>query len=76
VGVTDTSAVVNIDLATADVTDGRIIVVKDFSGGATAMNITVSTQAGELIDGAASQPIAANYGSLTLVCNGTNWYII
>ena len=76
IGIYDTSKVVDVVLSTADCVDGRTIIVKDFSGGATAMNITVSTEGGELIDGLANQPIAADWNSFTLVADGTSWGLI
>jgi hypothetical protein len=76
IGIYDTSKVVDVVLSTADCLDGRTIIVKDFSGGATAMNITVSGEGGELIDGLASQPIAANWNSFTLVSDSVAWYLI
>lgn len=77
VGVTDTAAARTITLvAAATAGDGAVLVVKDESGAAATNNITVDANAAELIDGAATKAINANYGSLTLVCNGTNWFVI
>jgi hypothetical protein len=73
-GVTDTSAARTITLATADVVDGRIIIIKDESGGATTNNITIVTEGSETIDGEASIAITADYGVLRLYSNGTNWF--
>lgn len=75
VAVTDTSAPRTITLATADVEDGRVIIVKDESGGAAANNITVATQGAETIDGAATQTISANYGALRIYSDGSNWFL-
>jgi hypothetical protein len=58
------------------VTDGKRILVKDRNGNAAANNITITTAAGT-IDGAASQLIATNYGSLTLQrTSATTWSIV
>ena len=71
----DTSAVTHtITLPTP--TLGRKITIKDSAGNAAARNITVNDNGTELIDGAGSQTINANYGSLDLVYNGSTWVII
>jgi len=58
---------------------GRVIVVKDESGNAAANPIAVTPDAGDNIDGGVdgvAVSIAANYGSLTVISNGTDWRII
>lgn len=45
--------------------------VNDESGGAGANNITVVCESGQLLDGAASQVISVDYGTLRLYSNGT-----
>lgn len=72
----DTAAARTITLSTSDVAEGRRIVIKDSTGGATVFNITVDTQGAELIDGAATAAIVLNYGSLTLISDGTNWLTV
>ena len=72
----DTVGADTITLQTADTVAGRIIVVKDEGGNATAQNITIDTQAGALIDGAVSITLNADDQSVTLISNGTNWFII
>lgn len=54
---------------------GREIFVKDMAGTAGANNITVAAYAGELIDGAASVVINANYGSKRVYSNGVTWQV-
>jgi hypothetical protein len=71
----DTSGgVVTVTLASAMVEDGAEVIVKDEAGDAGTNAITVATEGGETIDGAASQDIASNYGVLRLYSDGTNWY--
>ena len=65
-----------IDLKTAQTTNGRVIVIKDAGGLAATNNITITTEGSQLIDGAATKVINTNYGSVTLYCNGSNWYSI
>ena len=79
VGVRNTSIPVTIDLTgiLAGVSNsGRKITIKDESGGAAGNAITVT--AGVLnIDGVGTPySINTNYGSVTMVFDGNDWYII
>ena len=65
-----------IDLPTAQLLDGRTIVIKDIGGDASTNNLTVTTEGAELIDGAATAVISTDYGKVTLQSDGTNWYTI
>ena len=76
IGVTDTSASRTITLASADCVEGRIIIIKDESGGAGTNNITIATEGTEKIDGADTQVINANYGVIRLYSDGANWFIM
>ena len=76
-GVTSTAAPVTITLPVTNVKIGQSFIVKDESGaagGANPINIVVS--GGALIDGVATQLINTNYGSMTFIFNGTNYFII
>ena len=66
---------VTITLPTAQVVDGRTIIIKDAGGNAGTNNITVATEGAETIDGAATAVIAADYNSINLYCDGSNWFI-
>lgn len=55
---------------------GKIIIVKDESGAGATNNITIDPFGAELIDGAASLIITANYGAARLYTNGTDWFTI
>ena len=55
---------------------GRPYVVKDESGAAATNNITVDTEGSETIDGAATDTLSTNYGSIGYYSNGTNWFKI
>lgn len=55
---------------------GRTIEIKDGKGDAATNNITVDANASETIDGSTTSVIALNYGSLTVVCNGTQWNVV
>lgn len=78
VAVTDNSAARTISLPNTGVATGQTFVIKDAAGtAASANNITVNVTGGvKTIDGAASQSINTNYGSLTVYYNGTNYFII
>lgn len=55
----------------------QIFIIKDGSGGAGTNNITVTTPGGvKTFDGATSYVINTNYGSVTLMYDGTNYLII
>lgn len=76
IGVSDTSVARTVTLGSADVVEGKQIVVKDESGAAGTNNITVATEGLETIDGSATATISTNYGSITVYSDGTNWFLI
>ncbi|RLC33998.1 hypothetical protein DRH14_03920, partial [Candidatus Shapirobacteria bacterium] len=76
VGVTDTSVVRTITLLSAARSNGKIIYIKDESGGAATNNITIVTEGAETIDGANNYIINVNYGAVQLICDGTNWFAL
>lgn len=57
-------------------TNGQVIHIKDISGNAETNNITIATADADLIDGLDTADIIMNYQNITVVSNGTNWYII
>ncbi len=66
-----------IELGTAATIDGKVHIIKDSDGtGAGTNNITLSTQASETIDGSATYVMDADRESVTVVSNGTNWFIV
>ena len=54
---------------------GQVLIIKDGKGDAAANNITTTPAAGN-IDGAGTHVISTNYGSATLVYNGTEWNVL
>jgi hypothetical protein len=72
----DTTAARTITLASADAVDGREMRFKDTTGNATANTITIATEGGETIDGASTITLEKDYKAVTLVSDGTNWYIL
>lgn len=73
----DTTTTRNITLPAASaVTAGRIYVVKDVSGQSLDNNITLTAAGADNIDGASTQTLNSEYGSWTIVGDGSsNWYI-
>ena len=59
----------------ASPTTGQKHIIKDSVGLAGANNVTI-TPSGKNIDGVASKTISSNYGSLSIVYNGTEWNVI
>lgn len=55
---------------------GRRVTVKDSTGSAGTNNITVTRQSAETLEGlSADYALAAAWQSVTLISNGTNWFI-
>lgn len=65
-----TAGGITITVSTADIVDGRIIVIKDQSGTSGSSNISVVGEGGELIDGLSTVNILSNYGVLRLYAEG------
>lgn len=71
----DTSGgAVTVTLASAMIADGAHVTVNDEGGAAGTSAVTLATEGSETIDGATSQSIGSNYGTLSLYSDGTNWY--
>lgn len=64
-----------ITLPNATTCKGKTYTIKDSANSAAANNITVNTNGGN-IDGAATQIINTNYGIVTVISDGTNWFTI
>lgn len=75
--IVDTSATRTITLPLASgVSAGRLYIIKDSDGTAEANNITIDTQGSDTVDGASSAVLDSNFGSWTIVGDGTSaWYI-
>lgn len=73
-GVTNTSSAYTLTLASRMLKRGRVLVVKDQSGGANSNNITIATEGSETIDGSGTASITSNYGATRLYSDGTNWF--
>jgi len=77
---TDYFGVNHIDSITLSIPSGvklgKVISIKDESGDAFTNNIVLLTTLPELIDGTQSYTLNVDYGSVKIVKNGTNWWII
>lgn len=72
----DTSSIaITVTIPSVLLTSGRVLTFKDI-GNAYTNNITVVTEGTEKIDGQDSIVIDFNYGSYSVVSDGTNWYVI
>ena len=65
-----------VTIPTAQRNAGRVLVIKERDGYASSYNITIATEGSETIDGSATATISADKGSLTLISDGSNWFII
>jgi hypothetical protein len=65
---------ITITLPTPSTVTGQVFTIKKIDN--TGFTVTVVSTGGELIDGAASQIISAQYVSLSVISNGSIWYII
>lgn len=71
----DTSGARTIRLPNAPTT-GQVFTIKDVTGSAAANNISLTTVGGVVtIDGATTQTMNVNYGSITVFFNGTAYFI-
>ncbi len=70
------TAAVTITIPSALVSSGKKFVIKDSGGNAGTNNVTIETETAETIDGEASWIINIDYSSVTLISDGTNWFII
>lgn len=75
VNYTDTGAS-GVTLDTDLLVDGRTITIKDGELNAGTNNITIGTEGAETIDEAATYTIDANGEAVTLMSDGTNWFVI
>lgn len=67
---------ITVTLASVDGYEGSKIKVLDDKGGAGTNNITIDTEGTETINGESSAVINADYETLTLESDGTDWFIV
>lgn len=75
--VTDNTSARTITVSSADIeVAGTVIKVIDAAGTASsANNITIATEGSQTINGTATQTISTDYGSLSMVSDGSNLFI-
>lgn len=71
--VDSSAGAVTITLSDNDKLPGNQITVKDIGGNAGANNITITPESGQ-VDGSTDIVITTNYGSITIVSDGNNWF--
>ena len=72
----DTSvASATITLSSSYMHSGSLLVIGDVGGNASVKNIVISPASGN-IDGAASKTISTDNERLTIISDGTNWWVI
>jgi hypothetical protein len=69
-----TGGAFTINLPAAASSAERVYCIKKTDSSANA--VTVDGNASETIDGALTQSIAVQYSSITIVCDGTSWFIL
>ncbi len=70
--VTSSGGVVRITLYAASGNAGRILHIKKL---VAANTVIIDGNSSETIDGVVTQTITGQYGSLSIVCDGSNWHI-
>lgn len=76
IAYTSTAAAYTVTLPSAP-DSGQVFVVKDESGAASINNITLTVSGGAItIDGATTQKINSNYGSVAVYFNGTSYFMM
>ena len=69
-----TSNSVTVDLPAASTSGGLKYVIKRISG--TTNNVTIDPSGSELVDGESTIVMYDQYDSLTVHCDGNQWYVI
>lgn len=70
---TTVGAVVNINLTAAANVPGRIYSIKKIGN---SYNVNINANGIETIDGVTTKTLTTQYAALTIVCDGSNWFII
>lgn len=67
---------ITINLPDAALNTGRNLIIKDYFGNGSNINITINATGGQIIDGQTSKVISTDYGIVKLLSNGFKWLII
>ena len=74
--VDSSTSEITLTLATSSLESGKQVTFKDSQGSSGTNTITVQTEGSETIDGGGFFTMTANYTSVTITSDGTNWFII
>jgi len=66
---------VTINLQSASINAGQILVIKDETGQANVNNITINRNGTDMIDGNTSLVLNSSKAAVTLICTGSTWLI-
>jgi stress response protein SCP2 len=72
--VNNTAAITTVTLPAVATSADRVYHIKKISG--PTYKVTIDANASETIDGAATFDLDIQYESVTLVCDGSSWYIV
>jgi hypothetical protein len=77
INVTSTGSPGNVQIILpASPRQGQMLIIKDYMGNASNINIVISGASGRQIDGNPTKTISSDYGSLQLTWQGDSWTII
>lgn len=68
------SGALTVTLPSASGISGRQYTIKRINAGTNV--VTIAAASGEAIDGAATQALLLQYDRMTVVCDGSNWWIV
>jgi len=74
--VNTASTTITVTLPTAVGIAGKMYTIKDKVGNASVRNITINTTSSQTIDGLLTYIITNAYESVTIISDGTSWFII
>lgn len=74
--VDSSSSSLTLTVSTSSIEAGKELIIKDSTGSSATNSIVVQTEGSETIDGQSSFTISSNYTSITIVSDGSNWFII
>ncbi len=74
--IDSSSSSLTLTLSTSSMDIGKEVIFKDSTGSSTTNSITVQTEGSETIDGQSSFTISSNYTSISIISDGSNWFII
>jgi hypothetical protein len=77
IGITSTASARTVTLPSTNIIKNQSFIIKDESGAAGTNNISVTVNGGvKTIDGVTTYAITNNYGSIQVIYDGTNYFVI